>query len=150
MPRLVLIPLLFCLCLRAQEKTVWTNTAGRSFTARLVTLTDTHALFAMPDGGSNRLAVTALHPACQRAARHAFQLPEIPATLRATFNLTVDELRRIRFQHEDGRLDETAHADFQRRLLNGFRLMYARHGLPDEERPALEQRLLNASRQPRE
>jgi len=125
---------------------VWTNTAGHAFKAELVHLTDAHALFTMSDGTTNRLALVALHPACQATARKLFQLPEIPEVMRATFNLTAQELRRITYQHEDGKLDAAAYADFRRRFLNGFRTMYARHELPEENLAALEQRLLNDSR----
>ncbi len=142
---LILIALLF-VCSDVCCQSVWTNTAGHAFAAELVGLTDSHALFVMPDGATNRLAVGALHPGCQATARKVFQLPEIPDAIRATFNLTAQELRRIRFQHEDGKLDGAAYADFRRRLLNGFRLMYEQHELPREDLAALEQRLNNASR----
>ncbi len=144
-PALTLIALL-CVHLAAHGQSVWTNTAGRAFTAELVELTDAHAFFAMPDGSTNRLAVGALHPASQATARSALQLPEIPDAIRATFNLTARELRRIRYQHEDGKIDAAAYADFRRKLLTGFRAMYTRHDLPEENRAALERRLLNAGR----
>lgn len=129
---------------------VWTNAAGRAFSAELVELSDQRAVFVMTDGTTNHLSVTALHPGSQATARAQWQLPVIPDVLRATFNLTAAELRRIRYQHEDGKLDAAAYAEFQRRLLNGFRTMYERHGLPAEARVALEQRLLNAALAPRD
>jgi len=137
---------LLCIHTSVLGQSLWTNTAGRAFTAELVELTDTHAFFAMADGATNRLAIGALHPDSQTTARKLFQLPKIPDAIRATFDLTVQELRRIRYQHEDGKLDGAAYADFRRRLLNGFRVMYEQHELPREDLAALEQRLNNASR----
>jgi hypothetical protein len=146
MRRTLTLTALLLLCASAHGRNVWTNTAGRAFTAELAALTDSHALFVMPGGATNRLALAALHPACQTTARKMFQLPEIPDVIRATFNLTAQELRRIRYQHQDGKIDAAAYADFHRRVLNGFRTMYTRHELPEENLAALEQRLLNASR----
>jgi hypothetical protein len=133
----------------AYGQTVWTNAAGRAFRAELVELDDRRVVFVMGDGTTNNLSISALHPESQAAARTQRQLPVIPDVLLATFDLTAAELRRIRYQHEDGKLDAVAHAEFQRRLLNGFRTMYERHGLPEEARVVLEQRLLNAALAPR-
>jgi hypothetical protein len=94
---------------------------------------------------TNVLALGALDAASQATARRIRQLPEIPGVLRATFDLCSRDLRRVRYLHEDGRLDDAAHADARRRLLAGFRAMFEKHGLPAATYPALERRLLNAA-----
>ena len=142
---LVLGLLLTTACAAARAQSVWTNTAGRAFTARLVALIDARATFVMADGVTNVLALGALDAASQATARRIRQLPEIPGVLRATFDLCSRDLRRVRYLHEDGRLDDAAHADARRRLLAGFRAMFEKHGLPAATYPALERRLLNAA-----
>ncbi len=132
-------------CPAARAQTVWTNTAGRPFTARLTALTDTHATFVMADGVTNVLALGALDAASQATARRVRQLPEIPGTLQATFALCSRDLRRVRYLHEEGRLDDAELADARRKLLAGFRAMFDKHGLPPESYPALERRLLNSA-----
>jgi len=137
--------LLTVVCSAVSAQSVWTNTAGRAFTARLAELTDTRATFVMTDGVTNVLALGALDVASQATARRVRQLPEIPGILRATFDLCSRDLRRVRYMHEDGRLDDAALADARRKLLAGFRAMFDKHGLPAESYPALERRLLNAA-----
>ena len=110
--------LLTAACFAARAQSVWTNTAGRAFTARLAELSDSRATFVMADGVTNVLALSALDAASQATARRVRQLPEIPAVLRATFDLCSRDLRRVRYMHEDGRLDDTAFADARRKLLN--------------------------------
>jgi hypothetical protein len=136
---------LFFICCHALCDTTWTNTAGRVFNAKLVELTDQQATFVMTDGTTNRIAITALSPECQAVARRLFQLPAIPPVIRPTFDLTVSELRRIHYQYTNGKLDAITYNDFQRRFLNGFRTMYIHHQLPQEQLPALEERLLNSA-----
>lgn len=144
------LPLLLFTATATLAQSVWTNAAGRAFTARLETLTDTHATFVMADGVTNVLSLSALDAACQTTARRVRQLPEIPDILRATFDQCSRDLRRVRFLHEDARLDNAAYADARRKLLAGFRVMFDKHDLPAESYPALERRLLNASNLPTE
>ncbi len=139
-----LLLLLICPSGSAGRKT-WTNTAGRSFSARLADLSDTHATFVMTDGTINVLAVTALHPDSQAKARKFRELPVIPDILLATFEINQQYLRRVRQLYEEGRLDAAEYADARRRLLNGFRYMYRKHNLPEYDYPSLEKRLLNAA-----
>lgn len=120
---------------------MWTNTAGRAFSARLATLTDTHATFVMPDGVTNVLALTALDPGSQAAARLAANRPRIPESMHGTFDLCAGYLRRLRYQHADGLLDAAAYADARRRILAGFRGMYRTHGLPERDYALLERHL---------
>ena len=125
---------------------VWTNTAGRVFKARLEGLTDTQVTFVMEDGKTNVIALGALDTASQAAARRAGQLPEIPAVLRATFDLCVRDMRRADTLFADQRLDEAEYAATRRKILAGFHAMYVKHALPATAYSALEQRLLDSNK----
>ena len=128
----------------AEAQTIWTNTAGHAFTARLEGLTDTRATFVMGDGATNVLALSALDAASQATARQVRQLPEIPAVLRATFALCARDLKRSYNLYLDRRLDEADYASTQRKILAGFHAMYVKHGLPSTAYAPLEHRLLNS------
>ncbi len=126
---------------------VWTNAAGRAFSARLDSMTDTHVVLILEDGSRHTLALAALDPASQATARRIANLPAIPVALRSTFAACGQQLRRAAIQHEDGRLTDTEYADMRRRVLSAFRTFYDRHKLPPEDYDALEQRLLRTARE---
>ncbi len=121
----------------------WTNTAGHPFTAELIALTDTHATFVMASGETNLLTLGALCPASQKLARTMHKMPEIPNKLLSTVKICQKDLRRIDDLHADGRLDEKQYTEAKEAILSGFKTMYRKHGLPEEEYPALEARLLS-------
>lgn len=133
------------MCGDVKAQTVWTNTAGRSFKARLEHLSDAQATFVMADGTTNVLALGALDPASQATARRAGRLPDVPDVLRATFTLCARDLRRADNLYADQRLDKAEYAATRRKILAGFHAMYVKHALPPTAYAALEQRLINSS-----
>ncbi len=138
---------LLCAPATVSASNVWTNAAGRAFSARLDSMTDTHLVLVLEDGSRHTLALTALDPASQATARRIANLPVIPVALRSTFQACAQQLRRAAIQHEDGRLTDAGYADMRRRIRNAFRTFYDRHKLPPEDYDALEQRLLRTARE---
>ncbi|MFA7173760.1 MAG: hypothetical protein WC340_10155 [Kiritimatiellia bacterium] len=139
-----LIVLLTCGALQATlAQNCWTNTAGRAFHATLVSMTETHALFVMQDNTTNRLATAALHPASLATARQSLGLPEIPASLIATFNLCRKDLKHIDNLYLDGRLDLPQRTAARSKILAGFKAMYQQHKRPPSDYAPLEKRLLS-------
>jgi len=121
----------------------WTNTAGHAFNAELSEITDTHAVFVMQDGTTNRLALTALNNASQKTARKALGMPEIPVCFLPTFNLCRKDLLRIEDLYADERLDVPQWRDACAKILAGFRSQYYKHKLFSGDYPNLEKRLLS-------
>ena len=119
------------------------STAGRAFQAELADMTETHALFVMLDGITNRLALGALNPGSRESARQLLGMPQIPACLIATFNLSRKDLTRIANLQADGRLDELQRVAARATILAGFKAMYQQHKLPPADYAPLEARLLS-------
>lgn len=124
----------------AQE--CWTNTAGRAFHAELGGMTDTHVLFVMSDGSTNRLTLVALEPASQQKVRHIAGMPEIPKCMQATFRLCRSHLENIDNLFADGRMDAAQSSEARGKILLGFRAMYQKYKLPPEQYDVLQARLL--------
>ncbi len=142
----ICVMFLSLLCGDVRAQSVWTNTAGRIFKAHLEGLTDTQATFVMVDGSTNVIALGALDMPSQATARRVKQLPEIPAVLRATFELCMRDLKRVENLYADQRLGEVEYAATRRKLLAGFQAMYVKHALAEPAYAALEQRLLDSSK----
>ena len=139
---------LIVLCLIGMLQSVvaqncWTNTAGRAFQAELASMTETHALFVMQDGTTNRLALAALNEGSRESARHLLGMPQIPACLIATFNLCRKDLSRINNLKADGLLDEPQWFAARAKILAGFKAMYQQHKLLPADYAPLEARLLS-------
>ena len=93
---------------------MWTNRAGRVFSARLVAVDDAGATFVFPeDGATNTLPLAKLSKDSRRRACDLFDFAPVPPRLAATFNRAVSDLKRIRDLQEDGVL--TAEKAAQRR-----------------------------------
>ena len=93
---------------------MWTNRAGRVFSARLVAVDDADATFVFPeDGATNTLPLAKLSKGSRRRACDLFDFAPVPPRLAATFNRAVSDLKRIRDLQEDGVL--TAEKAIQRR-----------------------------------
>ena len=82
---------------------MWTNRAGRVFSARLVAVDDAGATFVFPeDGATNTLPLAKLSKDSRRRACDLFDFAPVPPRLAATFNRAVSDLKRIRDLQEDG------------------------------------------------
>ena len=82
---------------------MWTNRAGRVFSARLVAVDDAGATFVFPeDGATNTLPLAKLSKGSRRRACDLFDFAPVPPRLAATFNRAVSDLKRIRDLQEDG------------------------------------------------
>ena len=93
---------------------MWTNRAGRVFSARLVAVDDADATFVFPeDGATNTLPFAKLSKGSRRRACDRFDFAPVPPRLAATFNRAVSDLKRIRDLQEDGVL--TAEKAIRRR-----------------------------------
>jgi len=127
----------------AAAQDCWTNTAGHAFRAELGGMTDSHALFVMTDGTTNRLALAALDPASQQNARKVAGMPEIPQCMLPIFNLCRQHLLQIDNLYADERLDSQQRIEARKKILLGFVAMYRKHKLPSEKYPMLQHRLLS-------
>lgn len=124
----------------------WTNASGRVFAARLVALDDRAATFVFAeDGATNTLALADLAPACRERAREAFDLPEIPPALAATWRLTLRTLRQTDALAADGRLKPELAAARRANVMAAFRKACRERGLTANRIAALIRRLAACS-----
>ena len=120
----------------------WTNANGRAFTARLVALDDRAATFVFAvDGVTNALALADLAPASRERAREAFDLPEIPSALAATWRLSVRTLRQTDALAADGRLTPERAAARRANVMAAFRKACRERGISEDHIAALVRRL---------
>ena len=135
--------LLIGISISTRAQSCWTNTAGHAFNAELSEITDTHAVFVMQAGTTNRLALTALNNASQKIARKVLGMPAVPDCFLPTFNLCHKDLLRIEDLYADGRLDLPQRRDARAKILAGFKSQYYKHKLLSVDYPDLEKRLLS-------
>ena len=112
MKRALFVACLLSAAVAAED--MWTNRAGRVFSARLVAVDDAGATFVFPeDGATNTLQLAKLSKDSRRRACDLFDFAPVPPRLAATFNRAVSDLKRIRDLQEDGVL--TAEKAIRRR-----------------------------------
>ena len=100
---------------------MWTNRAGRVFSARLVAVDDAGATFVFPeDGATNTLPLAKLSKDSRRRACDLFDFAPVPPRLAATFNRAVSDFRRIKDMQEDGLLTAEKAAERRAAVIRVF------------------------------
>lgn len=106
-------------------------------------MTDSHALFVMEDGTTNRLALAALDPASQQTVRKISGMAEIPQCMLPTFRLCRNDLKNIENLYADNLMNAQQCIEAREKILRGFKAMYRKHKLPFEKYSMLQSRLLS-------
>jgi len=103
MKRVVLISVLLASAALAAE--VWTNRSGRAFSAKLLSVSDSGAVFVFDeDGATNVLSFAKLSPESARRACDRFGFAPLPPRIAATYKRALADLKRIGDLKEDGLL----------------------------------------------
>lgn len=84
----------------------WTNAAGQSIEAELVSVAEGVAVFQRPDGTRFDLPVASLSPAAQQQVAHTTGNPPMPEAVRPAFDLYVRAVKRLDELHRAKRIDD--------------------------------------------
>ncbi len=100
---------------------VVTNALGVAFTATLLSVGDSGAVFVFPeDGATNTIALSQLSKeSAERVSAAAGYVP-VPPALAATYSMARDSLARVAALAADGRLDAAAASERRSRILAAF------------------------------
>lgn len=93
------------------------------------------------DGVTNALALADLAPTSRERAREAFDLPEIPPALAATWRLSVRTLRQTDALAADGRLTPERAAARRANVMAAFRKACRERGISEDHIAVLVRRL---------
>ena len=129
-------------CSAAIAADVWTNRAGRVFSARLISVDDVSAKFVFPeDGATNALQLSKLHPDSAKEACRRLGFVPLPPRFAAMFNKACEDFARIEDLVEDGLLTPTQARERKNAVLKAFAGFCREKGCPAETAAGLAERL---------
>ena len=129
-------------CSAAFAADVWTNRAGRVFSARLISVDDISARFVFPeDGATNALQLSKLHPDSAKEACRRFGFVPLPPRFAAMFNKAREDLARIENLVEDGLLTSAQARERKNAVLKAFAGFCREKGCSAETVAGLAERL---------
>ena len=100
---------------------VWTNRAGKVFSARLLSVDDAHARFVFPeDGATNALQLSKLHPDSVKEVCRRLGFVALPPRFAAMFNRACEDFARIENLVEDGLLTPDQARNRKNAVLKAF------------------------------